>query len=88
MGMPCTVNSILKLSAAQGFPAELQPGVLYTAHKDGYRILPMDVPVQLVDEQWQAQGEVRIRQLVWEKQTTTLQFELAKRYPQPLDLQG
>ncbi len=88
MGMPCIVNSVLKLSPEQGFPEDLRSTQMYTAQKEGYRILPLDVPVQLVDRQWQAQGEVVIRQLIWENQSTTLKFELVKQYPQPLALKS
>jgi hypothetical protein len=88
MGMPCSVNSILKLSSVQGFPAELRLGAVYTALKDGYRILPLDVPIQLVDQGWLAQGDVIVRQLVWENNSTALRFELVKIYAQPIALKS
>jgi hypothetical protein len=45
MGMPCEINSILKLKPSQGYPEELQPGSKHQASKEGYRIIPVDVPI-------------------------------------------
>ncbi len=45
MGMPCQVNSILKLKAAQGYPESLKIGDRHQVQKGGYRILPLDVPL-------------------------------------------
>jgi Protein of unknown function (DUF2584) len=81
MGMPCAINSIVKLSSAV-FPADLTIGAIHTATKSGYRIFPIDVPLQLVDEQWQAQADVVIQQLIWENQMTTIAFRIHRVYPQ------
>jgi Protein of unknown function (DUF2584) len=82
MGMPCEINSIVKLNAAE-FPADLTIGAIHTATKSGYRIFPIDVPLQLVDEQWEAQADVVIQQLIWENQMTTIVFRMHRVYPQP-----
>jgi hypothetical protein len=49
MGMPCEVNSILKLKPSQGYPEELIVELNCQASKEGYRIIPVDVPIPLVD---------------------------------------
>jgi hypothetical protein len=82
MGMPCEINSIVKLNGA-AFPADLTIGAIHTASKSGYRIFPIDVPLQLVDEQWQAQADVVIQQLIWENQMTTIVLRIHRVYPQP-----
>jgi hypothetical protein len=82
MGMPCEINSIVKLNAA-AFPPVLTLGAIHTAAKSGYRIFPIDVPLQLVDEQWQAQADVVIQQLTWENQMTTIVLRIHRVYPQP-----
>jgi Protein of unknown function (DUF2584) len=81
MGMPCEINSIVKLNPAV-FPADLTIGAIHTATKSGYRIFPIDVPLQLVDEHWQAQADVVIQQLTWENQRTTIVFRIHRVYPQ------
>jgi Protein of unknown function (DUF2584) len=81
MGMPCEVNSIVKLKRAD-FPPELTIGETHRVTKSGYRIFPIDVPLQLVDEQWQAQADVVIEQLIWENQMTTIAYRVHRVYPQ------
>lgn len=85
MGMPCEVNSVVKLDRAV-FPIEITLGATHTATKSGYRIFPIDVPVQLVDEQWQAQADVVIEQLIWDNQMTTIVFRIHRVYPQPFSV--
>jgi hypothetical protein len=85
MGMPCEINSIVKLNAA-AFPSDLTIGSMHTATKSGYRIFPIDVPLQLVDEQWQAQADVVIQQLTWENQMTTIGFRIHRVYAQPFSV--
>jgi Protein of unknown function (DUF2584) len=85
MGMPCEVNSIVKLKRSD-FPAELTIGETHRSSKSGYRIFPIDVPLQLVDEQWQAQADVVIEQLIWENQMTTIAYRVHRVYPQPFSV--
>jgi hypothetical protein len=80
MGMPCEVNSILKLTASQGYPEQLRLGSQHQASKEGYRIIPVDVPIPLVDEEWLAHADVVIRKLTWENNKTTLVFEIQGVY--------
>jgi hypothetical protein len=82
MGMPCEVNSIIKLSAAD-WPTPLSTGQRFKAVKSGYRIFPIDVPLQLVDQDWQAHGDAVIQRLIWHNQTTELEFHITRIYPQP-----
>lgn len=88
MGMPCQVNSILKLKSGESFPAVLTVGDRHRVIKQGYRILPLDVPLPLVDSDWMAWADVIVRQLIWEHGTTTLTFEIARLYLAPFSLQG
>ena len=83
MGMPCQVNSILKLSPSQGYPTSLAMDTQYQVSKEGYRIFPMDVPLSLVDEHWIAYADVIIDQLEWREQTTHLTFRIARIYDAP-----
>lgn len=86
MGMPCTVNSIVKLSLSQGYPNPLRLEQTYQAVKDGYRIIPMDVPIPLVDDQWIAYADIVIHQLTWQERQTLLTFSVHCIYKTPLTL--
>ena len=83
MGMPCIVNSILKLTPSQGYPAQLEKGKTYQAQKERYRIFPIDVPIALVDEAWVAYADVVITKLTWEQKVTSLEFKIDRIYPTP-----
>jgi hypothetical protein len=84
MGMPCEINSILKLNI--DYPDRLILGAVHNAEKSGYRIVPIDVPIQLVNSAWQATADVIIRQLMWENQTTKLRFEIVRVYEEAIEL--
>jgi len=88
MGMPCEVNSILKLSSTQGYPKELVLRSQHQTVKSGYRILPMDVPIPLVDQEWLARADVVIRQLTWENGETKLVFEIHRVYESPFSMKS
>ncbi|MCL6434873.1 MAG: DUF2584 family protein [Leptolyngbyaceae cyanobacterium HOT.MB2.61] len=46
----------------------------------------MDVPLQLVDENWIAHANVMIQRLTWEQQTTTIDFKVVRVYTVPFPL--
>lgn len=83
--MPCQVNSIVKLNGTE-FPTQLETHAAHKATKSGYRIFPIDVPLQLVDEAWCAHADVVITQLIWTNQQTLLKFYIHRIYEQPFAL--
>lgn len=86
MGMPCQVNSILRLKRSQGYPDPLTLHDRYQISKSGYRIFPIDVPIQLVDQDWVAHADVVIQRLTWEQQTTQIDFTVVRIYESPFPL--
>ncbi len=84
MGMPCEVNSILKLTPSQGYPDELTVGERFKIEKSGYRIVPIDVPIMLVDADWMARADVVIETLTWSGGVTQLEFAIARVYDLPV----
>jgi hypothetical protein len=84
MGMPCEVNSILKLTPSQGYPDKLTIGERFQVEKSGYRILPIDVPIMLVDADWWARADVVIETLTWSGGVTRLEFAIARIYETPV----
>jgi hypothetical protein len=85
MGMPCQVNSIVKLNGTE-FPSPLGINEVHKVIQSGYRIFPIDVPLQLVDEAWCAHADVVITQLIWTNQQTVLEFHIHRIYDQPFPL--
>jgi hypothetical protein len=85
MGMPCQVNSIVKLSSAE-FSMKMELDAVHRVVKSGYRIYPIDVPLQLVDENWCAHGDVVITELTWTEQQTILKFKVHRIYDQLFSL--
>ncbi|CCH94047.1 conserved hypothetical protein [Microcystis aeruginosa PCC 9432] len=83
MGMPWVVNSILKLKPSQGYPESLELSKQYQGSKEDYRIIPVDVPIPLVNEHWVAYADVIIEKLVWENRQTTVLFRIDRIYPVP-----
>ncbi|MEA5448635.1 DUF2584 family protein [Leptolyngbya sp. CCNP1308] len=83
MGMPCEINSLLKLKPAQGYPAVLEVGTQHRVQKAGYRIFPLDVPLCLVDENWLAHADIVIEKLTWQHRTTQIEFRISRVYATP-----
>ena len=88
MGMPCQVNSILKLSLLQGYPDQLELGATHHVKKSEYRIIPIDVPIPLVDQHWVAHADVTIAQLTWQNGETQITFKITRLYEQPFSLKS
>ncbi len=80
MGMPCEVNSVLKLKPSQGYPHKLELGTHHQANKEGYRIFPVDVPILLVNENWVAYADIVITKLTWKQGITNLEFKIDRVY--------
>jgi hypothetical protein len=87
MGMPCQVNSIVKLNQTE-FPLALTIGDSHQVQKSGYRIYPIDVPLQLVNRDWMAHGDVVIDKLIWADQTTIVEFHIHRLYAEPFPVKG
>jgi hypothetical protein len=68
------------------FPTILELNAVHKATKSGYRIFPIDVPLQLVDEDWCAHADGVITQLLWAGQQTVLKFHVHRIYDQPFAL--
>jgi len=82
MGMPCEINSILKLPPSQ-YPQQLIKGAKHQAQKQSYGLIPIDVPIALVDENWHAHADIIINKLTWENGQTHISFEIDRLYLTP-----
>ena len=79
MGMPCEINSILKLPPSQ-YPQQLIKGAKHQAQKQNYRLIPIDVPIALVDENWLAHADIIINKPTWENGQTYISYEIDRLY--------
>jgi len=65
MGSKLEFNWILKLSPQQGFPSSdnvVAEGV-FEFEKTGQRFYPIDMPIELVDQNWNVVAEVVVTEL-------------------------
>lgn len=62
MGFRCEYNYILRLRSSQGCPNELEPGLAFSFVKEGHRIYPVDVPIDLANEEWSIVARVVVRE--------------------------
>ena len=83
MGMPCEVNSVLKLNELQCSPTHFERGSFHEAFKGGYRIIPLDIPISLIDKDWRNVADIIVRKLTWENNETFLRFEIVKLHETP-----
>ncbi|EUJ33570.1 hypothetical protein MFLO_02227 [Listeria floridensis FSL S10-1187] len=73
MGMQLEVNTMVVTKGNEKRIAEN----LFELKKDGYRIYPIDVPVELrKTKEGETSGTVIPRKLVWENEATLLTYEL------------
>jgi len=82
MGTSCEINSILKLQPSQ-YPQQLIKGAKHQAQKQNYRLIPIDVPIALVDENWLAHADIIINKLTWENGQTHISFKIDRIYSSP-----
>lgn len=81
MGFKCEFNYILRLRPSQGLSqAELIPGKSFSFKKEGHRIYPVDVPIDLANEAWEIVGRVVVREFTVGKERTEGIYEVLLVY--------
>ena len=89
MGTPFEVNSILKLRNEQGLPRNPKvTNEVFKAQKNGYRLISLDVPVPLVNNEWQEIATVIIHKVTWGNQKTYLEFVITDIKEKPVNLKS
>jgi hypothetical protein len=61
-------------------PTDLKVGETYVVRKDGYRIIPFNVPTELADSQFKYLGKVKVTKLVVTPGGTDITFEVLKLF--------
>jgi len=80
MGVPVEMNTVLKLNAKQGLPADPQPDTVYEFHKDGTRFYPIGVPVELIGADWKTVGKAVIDEFTVSTEKTSGKIRVVKRF--------
>lgn len=81
MGYKIEFNWILKLKPKQGLDEKnLKRGVIYEFFKEDYRVYPVGIPIDLINENWEAVGRVVISEFQNAKGQTLGKYEVIKIY--------
>ncbi len=81
MGFKTEFNWVLKLKPEQGLrEQELQVGDEYRFYKNEYRVYPLDIPIDLVNDNWEAVGKVIITEVSNFEGKTTGKYKVIKIY--------
>lgn len=78
MGYPIIFNCLLTVSSADLDLSTLKVGEHYSVVKTGERLYPLNVPIEICNEDHQYFGKVAVRKLVLETGKTTLEIEALK----------
>lgn len=78
MGFPIIFNCLLTIPADQIDMTNLRKGQLFDVTKDGERLYPLNIPIELCDEQHHYLAKVAVRKLTLTKGQTSLQVQILK----------
>lgn len=78
MTTPAKIMALLTLESDS--PKELVVGQEYSVHKDGYRIIPFNVPMELADENFLYLGKVKVIKIVVTTNGTDITFQVLKLF--------
>jgi len=81
MGFKTEFNWVLKLKPEQGLrEEELELGKEYRFYKNEYRVYPLDIPIDLLNEDWEAVAKIIIIEVSNFEGKTTGKYKVIKIY--------
>ena len=80
MGFKTEFNWVLKLGEDQGLAASLEKGKAYSFTKQGNRIYPIGIPIDLVDKNWNVKAKVIVEEFTNSENMTTGIYRIVKIY--------
>lgn len=80
MGYKTEFNFVLKLTNEQGFPKNIEIDKNYLFEKNGERLYPRGIPIDLIDEKWTPYAKVVIEDMVISKNKTRGNFKVIYKY--------
>jgi hypothetical protein len=78
MGYPIIFNCLLTVSNVDLNLSTLKVGERYLLRKSGERLYPLNIPIEICDEDHKYYGKVAVRKLTLEAGQTTLEVEALK----------
>ena len=79
MGFILEVNSLLVIpSNADLNLGKIKIGEKYTVEKEGERLYPLNIPIEICNEKYIYYGKVAVRKLTLKKSKTVLEIEVLK----------
>ncbi len=78
MGYLLEINSLLRIPPNSINLSKIKVGDKFTIEKDGERLFPLNIPIEICDENYTYYGKVVIKKLTLENQKTILEIEVIK----------
>ncbi|OGL53996.1 hypothetical protein A3K55_02235 [Candidatus Shapirobacteria bacterium RBG_13_44_7] len=78
MATQIKLNALLTLEPNS--PQNLEVGKEYVVRKDGFRILPFNIPLELADHQFKFLGKARVIKLVITPEGSDITFQVLKLF--------
>ena len=78
MGYQIKFNCLLTVSKTDLSLQDLVVGQRYNITKDGERLYPLNIPIEVCDDDHVYYGKVAVRKLTLEAEKTSLEFEVLK----------
>jgi hypothetical protein len=80
MGYHLEFNTILSVPVGRLDLSQLEVGKSYDVIKDGERIFPLNIPIDLCGEDYKFVAKVAVRKLILSKGETVLSFDVLKLF--------
>jgi hypothetical protein len=80
MGYTLQFNCLLTVSSQLLDLGTLEVGKTYTIAKNLERLYPLNIPIEICNENHQYYGKVAVRKLTLERDKTTMTFEVLKLF--------
>lgn len=78
MTTPIKLMGLLTLEPAD--KTDFLVGEEYTIHKDGYRIVPLDVPMEFADSNFNYLGRAKVTKIIVTLDSTDITFQVLKLF--------
>jgi hypothetical protein len=78
MGYPIIFNCLLTASSADLDLSTIKVGQLYSLEKNAERLYPLNIPIEICNEDHVYFGKVAVRKLTLQSGKTTLEIEVLK----------
>jgi len=80
MGFRFEFNWVLKLKKEQGLPENPMVGEVYDFFKEGTRVYPIGVPIDLVSGKWESVAKIMVIEARQDGLNTIGKFKIIKRF--------